>query len=782
MVKKYYKKLSRRSFLKYTTAGFIVSTLPSLRVRAAVNLQAVESLPQNITRTWLGHSFWANRLQDWRLHQGRIECLVGGAGDQVRTVSILTRELISGATSAQMSVVSRLLADQGGGGFCGFLIGAGSGKLDHRAAALVQKASGIGGGLLCTYETDGCVRFREHTSEQKPLKFAVLSSDQVGTTNPPVAINVDILLRLDISRQPDGNLQLKLTASHNQTGKVFGQAILRNVAKSLVRGGISLVSSPYSGKAGARYGFRGLRTGGAGIAMLPQHAIGPILGTMYSLNGKVLKLSAQFMPIGDTELQKAKFQYRKATGAWQDGPIATIEAGYTAVFRLANWDSTQDWEYRVAYNFNTSAPHYYSGIIRKDPIGKKSLTIALFSCTIAAARNLEGGVGKPELPNAELLGRYTPKNLYFPHRQLVQNASRHKPDLLLFVGDQLYEGNPTRKDTSSSPVLDYLYKWYLWIWSFREMTRSTPTIVAVDDHDVYQANIWGENGKPAHSGNEKLGGYTCSASFVNLVQRTHCAHNPDAYDPTPVMQNISVYYSAFRYGGVSFAVLEDRKFKTAPTTNPSVLLGERQERFLQAWAQDQHDMKAKVCITQTSFACIKTEVDGTPSMDYDSNGFPKPGRDRAISLLRDAGALVVAGDQHLASLVRHGVHTFTDGVVQFSGPAGSTLFQRWFQPTGVVKNAEATPHTGDFVDGFGNKMRVLAVANPKVTQRYYVDNRLLNKSNNLGDRRLKSEGYGIIRVNAHDYVIECWPWNVNPTTVGAKQFAGWPYRLPFTQV
>lgn len=468
----------------------MVSTLSSLRrVQAAVNLQPVESLPQNITRTWIGHSYWANRLQDWRLNQGRIECLAGGTGHEVRTVSILTRELISGHTSAQMSVVATLLADGGRGGFCGFLIGAGSGQLDHRAAALVQKASGIGGGCLCTYETDGRVRFREHTSEQQPLLFASLSSTQVGTINPPVDVNVDILLLLDISPQPNGNFQLKLTASNKQTGNVLGQAIRQNVAESNIRGGISLVSSPYSGGAGARYAFRDLHTGGAKIALRPKNAIGPILGTMYSLDGKVLKVSAQFMPIGATQSQTAKFQYRRATGAWQDGPTATIGAGYTVVFRLTNWDSTQDWQYRIVYNFNTSAPNYYGGTIRKNPVGKKSLTIGLFSCTLATARDVEGGVGRSELPNAELLGRYTRKNFYFPHRQLVQNASRHKPDLLLFVGDQLYEGSPTRKDTSRSPLLDYLYKWYLWVWSFREMTRSTPTIVLVDDHDVYQGNI-----------------------------------------------------------------------------------------------------------------------------------------------------------------------------------------------------------------------------------------------------------------------------------------------------
>ncbi|MBI4476392.1 MAG: hypothetical protein HY654_04415, partial [Acidobacteria bacterium] len=83
-------------------------------------LQIVDDLPAGITRTWIGPSFWANRLQDWRLHDGRIECLTGAAGDEVRTVAVLTREIVAGAESAHVSVRTGLLEDAGGGGFCGF--------------------------------------------------------------------------------------------------------------------------------------------------------------------------------------------------------------------------------------------------------------------------------------------------------------------------------------------------------------------------------------------------------------------------------------------------------------------------------------------------------------------------------------------------------------------------------------------------------------------------------------------------------------------------------------
>lgn len=778
--------------MKQTTGAVVGATLGAghgsvldafARGQPAPALNAVDALPDSVTRTWLGPSYWANRLQDWRLHQGWIECVTGVAGDEVRTVAILTREVVSGATSAHLSVRAAALEASSRGGFCGFLIGAGAGSLDYRAAALVQKASGIGGGMLCTWEPSGRLRFREHTDETNPLAFADLPAESVADVSTPPR---EVVVRLDVTPESHGTFELRLSASDPTTDTLLTGAVRRHIPEADVVGGIALVSSPAPGQTGGRFAFRDLRTGGDKIAVRSERAFGPIAGTLHSLNGNVLKLSAQFMPVGETEPRTATLQYRAPGGSWRDGPTAGIEPGFTTQFRVSGWDPTREWEYRVGYRVDTTTPHYYAGTIRKDPADGGPLTIALFSCAIAAARSLEGGAGQPELPQAELLGRYTHKNIYAPHGELVANAGRHQPHLLVFAGDQLYENSPTRRDNSLTPTLDYLYKWYLWVWSFREMTRSTPTIVLVDDHDVYHGNVWGNGGRAAPDGDQNKGGYRCTADFVNIVQRTQSGHNPDPYDPTPVDRGIGVYYGAFHYGGVSFALLEDRKFKTAPIQGTDLdvhegeLLGDRQEAFLEAWARDRPGGQPKICLTQTLFACVQTSPAGRPLLDFDSNGYPKLQRDRAIDLLRRAGALVLAGDQHLASVVRHGVDTFTDGVVQFTGPAMGTSWQRWFEPARPLPNGRGTPSTGDFSDAFGNKVRVLAVANPKVTFREYRATRK-GRAQGLGDRRLKSEGYGIVRVDrkARAYAIECWPWNVDPLGRDARQFPGWPFRLRF---
>jgi alkaline phosphatase D len=54
-------------------------------------------------------------------------------------------------------------------------------------------------------------------------------------------------------------------------------------------------------------------------------------------------------------------------------------------------------------------------------------------------------------------------------------------------------------------------------------------------------------------------------------------------------------------------------------------------------------------------------------------------------------------------------------------------------------------------------------------------------ANGVGDRNLKREGYGILRVDkaANVFRIESWPWQTDPTAPGAAQYNGWPYNLAF---
>lgn len=109
-------------------------------------------------------------------------------------------------------------------------------------------------------------------------------------------------------------------------------------------------------------------------------------------------------------------------------------------------------------------------------------------------------------------------------------------------------------------------------------------------------------------------------------------------------------------------------------------------------------------------------------------------------------------------------------------------FQRRFEP-GLLPGAGSTPHTGEWVDGFGNPVQVLAVVQPQCTRADF-QTAYPGYLGKVGDRRLKNEGYGIVRVDpaARRFVIECWRWDGDPTAPETVQYPGFLHVLGFDEV
>jgi hypothetical protein len=738
--------------------------------------------PTQIERTWVGPEFWANRLQDWRIAGGRLECVEGALQKPWRTVHLLTRSAGEQQGTLEMSVLTGPLGDSkqvNPDAMTGFLIGVGD-DMDYRAAALVHHSYGPGGGLFAGIDGEGRLAVRDFTKENEWNRLP-------SGSGPYEAIK----LVLSVSRSATG-YTLVLRAYDPETGRRKDTMTLREIEPDRLAGQMALVSHPgdsETGEEGGRFWFRDWAVAGSKLDVHEDRILGPILSTQYTLSRNLLKMTAQMMPIGRADNRASKLEISQ-NGIWKEVATAEIvEPGFTATFRVEDWDSSIDTPFRVRYDLVESGDdtrtYDWTGTIRHDPIEKDSLSLAAFTGNHNLGNEWEGA-DHGTFPWSD--------RVWFPHADLTQRIARQDPDVLFFSGDQVYEGaSPTKPQESpmEKAELDYLYKWYLWCWAFRDLTRDRPTVTLPDDHDVYQGNIWGAGGRATDVDNR--GGYVMPPDWVNMVQRTQTSHLPDPYDPTPIDQGISVYYTDMLYGRVSFAVLEDRKFKSGPAglvpptrsgrpdhvidpdfdpTTADVpnatLLGERQLQFLEAWAADWEATDMKAVLSQTVFAnaaSLHGPEETRLVADYDSNGWPQTGRNEALEKIRKAYAVHISGDQHLATLIHYGVEDWNDAGLSFSVPSIANFYPRTWAPQEAGRNREpgAPEYTGEFQDGLGNLITVYAAANPGASSG--------REPAALHD---KMPGYGMVRFNKKDRSItfECWPRYADPDK--DEQYPGWP--------
>ncbi|MGJ8743969.1 metallophosphoesterase family protein [Polaribacter sp.] len=485
---------------------------------------------------------------------------------------------------------------------------------------------------------------------------------------------------------------------------------------------------------------------------------------MYTVHENIVKLNAQFYPIKNFEPFRATLEIEE-NGKWVKRAEAKIQyPGYTALLRIENWDDTKEAKYRVVHNNKA----FYEGIIRKNPTHKDNFVLAALTCNSIYPQH--GGD--------------------IPRTDIVENLKKLQPDLLFFSGDQVYDHSQ-----------HYLY-WLKFGKDFEEIIRNTPTICIVDDHDVGQGNIWGADGKVTETRSGISGGYYMPVEYVKEVERAQTSHLPDPYDATPIQQGIGVYYTDLKWGGISFAILEDRKFKSGlmdlPKYAPDIfpngtrdaifdptvdtrkldiptakLLGDRQIKFLEDWTTDWENAEMKTVLSQTVFAMVNNYTgkhDREIIADFDTNGWPQTGRNRALAVIRKSFSPMIGGDQHLATFVKHGIDDWGDAGYSFVTPAIANYWMRWWDPKSPGKNkAKNAPYyTGDFLDGFQNKITVEAVGNPSDEQK-----------KEGGKLSTRVAGFGVITYNKPNRTIkfDCWQRNVDITDPNQKQYVGWPITI-----
>ena len=705
-------------------------------------------------RTWIGPEYWANPLQDWKVSE---EAIVGIAARN-RTVHSLTKQVSN--TDGGFRVAAKIRLDSSGasetaGVKGGFRLGLQGRMADYRYALLNSDQW-----VDAIIRDDGRLAVGDAESSGQ-----LLLRDWIQLSLDVVFMDEEALLRLQ--GEGDDGRQIEVEAT------LPADRLMGNIA--LLSDGLE--QRPERSQA-AGWRFKDWQIDGEAIVEKKDQIFGPILWTQYTLSRKTLKLAALMAPV--EEIDTPVELQLKSGSEWKEVAKAKIDPlSRTALFRIDNWNDSLDTEYRVAYRWQGKMYHW-DGTIRKDPRDKEIVSLAAFSCD---------------------------NGYIFPNAKMAANVAIQDPDLLYFAGDQIYEGfggfGIIRKPVDLA-MLDYLRKYWMFGWSWRDLLKDRPSIILPDDHDVFQGNIWGHGGRripdmgsPPSGSDWPKGGYAMHPDWVNAVQRTQTIHLPDPVDSAPAEQGIDVYFTDLHYGGLSIAVLEDRKFKSGPLAvfgdrygsireaglkamdpRDAELLGPRQEAFLQDWMDTDSEADFRVALSQTIFCKVTTHAGRelrSGGSGFDSGGWPKNKRDRALDILGSSKVVMVHGDQHLGALVHHGIEDWEDGPIGFMVPGVANGFPRAWWPSSAGENRRPSEPdwTGRYLDDLGNRITVLAAGNPEVGSNEIPQNEIHPEK--LG--HLKGSGHGIIEFNRTTQEATFQMWRLDFDSANPKpedQFTGFP--------
>jgi phosphodiesterase/alkaline phosphatase D-like protein len=698
-------------------------------------------------RIWTGPELWANPMEYWQVSQGRLECTTAEFSSNIH---LLTHELSSNLKPFRMSVRIGKISENWASGSAGFIIGANHEIDSYKARAL------FGQGINAGINADGTIFIGQ------------------AKKNTKIDLNKPVVLKLQ-AKPESNNYSITLQIWDTEETKMLAEISTKSIPAKKLIGSIALLADK------AAIWFDDFSVSGAKIKQYPDRTFGPIIWAMHTLSRGQLNMTAQMPPIGKADSDTVTLQI-KNTADWKNIAQAKIDPdARTATFSVKKWNTCENVQYRLVCDYLDSngkpATHHYSGTVRREPIDR----------TVVVA----GFTGNTDFG--------------FPNLEIARNVKIHDPDVLFFSGDQIYEnvgGYGIIREPAEISIVNYLRKWYLLGWAFGDLMKDRVTICLPDDHDVYQGNIWGNGGNKTTIKEHQRGGYAQPAKMVNAVHKTQTSHHPPAYDPTPIKQDISVYYGDMLYGRISFAIIADRMFKSGPKgtiatwdgrpdwvddkdidvtklDKPNLnLLGDRQEKFLSHWVTDFKGSDMKCVLSQTIF-CNLANYHGAKKMfliaDLDSNGWPQSKRNKALDIMRRGFAFHLAGDQHLASIVHHGIDKHGDAGYSFCVPSIAAGYPRSWQPDKEGKPIlnrpdRALANTGDYLDGLLNKVTVHAVGNPEPKNRP-------GKINILHD---KASGYGIVRFDKDEQTMtmECYKLQIDAANPKPQdQFPGWPKTI-----
>ena len=731
-------------------------------------------------QAWLGYSFWCNSYLDWKVEDNRVIAFPYRKHKRTAHFSAYQIKHKKGFLNASVNLGFSNLENSG---YLGILIGGGNAKLNEKTNLLIHNNLPNSNTHLISVSKTGKLSLIKYGTDSIIYQHQLDTNLLIDSTG----INLDIKYK----SFKDSTL-IKLEVSNLNNFIFKDSVILKN--SYIPTGSIALTYSCENSF--KKFGwFDDLNI--TGDVFKKSETTGPIISSFHTVTQDSIFITFQLQPFqfvdadNFTLFLKTKKTTLKYTNFKYDSLANQLR------FRVPSIQKKKNINYEIEYIGKQTIGNFsLKGNIKAIPPKKELVVMAL---------NCNGFSFMHE-------GKFKYDDLWYPYEQIEEGFKTFNPDLIVFLGDQFYESRPNMPiNTVPFCYQDYLYKWNLFCLQFRDLTANTPTIILTDDHDIYQGNLWGENGSSAKENltaqlndqyqqnydtwKQDNGGYLMPTNFVNMAIKSQTSHLPKPFNKESSL--LTNYYTSYKYGDFDFAILEDKKFKSAPTkinqpifngiplndnlttdqlNNKSLrLLGEKQLGFLDKFLSKKAK-GIKIVLTQSAYASLTTinkeshplkDLPATLSgkhklnRDMDTNGWPKNGRDKALDIVGSTPTLFLAGDQHMGSVVEL-FDSINNGTHFFTIPSISNTWPRTWLPSDSTNKSPLGIH----LDGFGNKMNVIAVANPT------------NEIHHPQKINKKSPGFGIIILNKRKKtaLLHAYPLFFNESEE-IQEYDGWPVKI-----
>ena len=246
-------------------------------------------------RIWIGEETWANRLQDWKISNNELVCVVS---DWNRNLNLLTWRLSDRESDFSFSTDVRLLSSaRSSRNWFGFRLASKGMFNDYRDDAIFGKGLDIG------ITTNGEIFFDKPSEKYEKNAEGVYPYLEEGVTLKVTGLAGDDAYTIRVSVYRLDNKELLVEQTYN------------NIAASGFYGSLALVSHfPESdSRDDESVAFLNLSASGRKLVHYPERKFGPVLFAQHTLSRDVLKMSAQLPPMGkgDSRYVSLELSYRR---------------------------------------------------------------------------------------------------------------------------------------------------------------------------------------------------------------------------------------------------------------------------------------------------------------------------------------------------------------------------------------------------------------------------------------------------------------------------------------